>query len=111
LVAERLEAVKWRNWKLAFYEETRDWLGTPQKLTLPKLFNLATDPKEEYPDNAAHTWEMDRCLKVIKEFQEILKRYPAIPESARAADGCLKPRLFGAVEGMIGNHPSRECCR
>ena len=50
LVADRLEAVKWRNWKLVFYEETRDWFGTPMKLTLPKLFNLSTDPKEEYPE-------------------------------------------------------------
>jgi arylsulfatase len=25
LVADRLEAVKWRNWKLTFYEEQRDW--------------------------------------------------------------------------------------
>jgi arylsulfatase A-like enzyme len=80
-VAERLEAVKWRNWKLAFYEETRDWFGTPQKLTLPKLFNLATDPKEEYPEiTLRFTWVMDRCLKVMKEFQESLKRHPAIPE-------------------------------
>jgi len=80
-VAERLEAVKWREWKLAFYEETRDWFGTPQKLTLPKLFNLATDPKEEYPEvTLRFTWVMDRCLKVVKEFQDSLKRYPAIPE-------------------------------
>jgi arylsulfatase len=80
-VAERLEAVKWREWKLAFYEETLDWFGTPQKLTLPKLFNLATDPKEEYPEvTLRFTWVMDRCLKVVKEFQDSLKRYPAIPE-------------------------------
>ena len=24
-VADRLEAVKWRNWKLVFYDEQRDW--------------------------------------------------------------------------------------
>jgi len=80
-VAERLEAVKWRDWKLVFYEETRDWFGTPQKLTLPKLFNLATDPKEEYPETTLrNTWAMVKCLEVIKQFNESLKKYPAVPE-------------------------------
>jgi len=80
-VAERLEAVKWRDWKLVFYEETRDWFGTPQKLTLPKLFNLAADPKEEYPETTLrNTWAMVKCLDVIKQFNESLKKYPAIPE-------------------------------
>jgi len=80
-VADRLEAVKWRNWKLAFYEETRDWFGSPNKLTMPKLFNLRTDPKEEYPEETLrNTWVMDRCLKAIKTFYNSLQKYPAIPE-------------------------------
>jgi arylsulfatase len=85
-VAERLEAVKWRNWKLAFFEETRDWFGTPAKLTLPKLFNLTTDPKEEYPEETLrNSWAIDRCLKVVREFQESLKIYPVVPEGLREA--------------------------
>jgi hypothetical protein len=80
-VADRLEAVNWRNWKLAFYDETRDWFSTPMKLTLPKLFNLTTDPKEEYPEETLrNTWAMDGCLKAIREFYGSLKKYPAIPE-------------------------------
>jgi len=80
-VADRLEAVKWKNWKLAFYEETRDWFSTPQKLTLPKLFNLTKDPKEEYPEETLrNTWATDRCLHAIREFQQSLQVYPPIPE-------------------------------
>ncbi len=83
-VAERLEAVKWRNWKLAFYEETRDWFGTPAKLTLPKLFNLTTDPKEEYPEETLrNSWAIVSCLKVVREFQDSLKKYPPVPEGLR----------------------------
>jgi arylsulfatase len=90
-VAERLEAVKWRNWKLAFYEETRDWFGTPAKLTLPKLFNLATDPKEEYPEETLrNTSVMNRCLNAYREFYQSLEIYPAIPEGTR--DPYLPPR-------------------
>jgi arylsulfatase len=48
-VADRLEAVKWRNWKVVFYEAERDWWSTPTKLGSPKAFDLITDPKEEYP--------------------------------------------------------------
>jgi arylsulfatase A-like enzyme len=80
-VADRLEAVKWRNWKLVFYEETRDWFGTPQRLTLPKLFNLTTDPKEEYPEETLrNTWVINRCLQVIRTFEQSLQSHPAIPE-------------------------------
>jgi len=83
-VGERLEAVKWRNWKLSFYEETRDWFGTPSKLTLPKLFNLTTDPKEEYPEETLrNSWAIVSCLKVVREFQESLKTFPPVPEGLR----------------------------
>jgi arylsulfatase len=30
-VADRLEAVKWRNWKVVFYDEERDWWTPPAK--------------------------------------------------------------------------------
>ena len=80
-VADQLEAVKWKNWKLAFYDETRDWFSTPMKLTLPKLFNLTTDPKEEYPEETLrNTWAMVGCLNAIRQFYDSLKKYPAIPE-------------------------------
>ncbi|MFG1359979.1 arylsulfatase [Xanthobacter pseudotagetidis] len=83
-VAERLEAVKWRNWKLAFYEETRDWFASPQKLTMPKVFNLVADPKEEYPEESLrNTWVMSVCLKAISAFQETLRQHPPVPEGLK----------------------------
>jgi arylsulfatase len=83
-VGERLEAVKWRDWKLAFYEETRDWFSTPSKLTLPKLFHLTSDPKEEYPEETLrHSWVMKPALAAIRAFTESLKQHPAIPEGTR----------------------------
>jgi len=44
-VADRLEAVKWRNWKVAFYDEQRDWWSVPEKLGSPKAFDLIADPR------------------------------------------------------------------
>jgi arylsulfatase A-like enzyme len=56
-VADRLEAVKWRNWKIVFYDEQRDWWSPPAKLGTPKAFDLITDPKEEFPATGIrNTW-------------------------------------------------------
>ena len=42
-VADRLEGVKWRNWKLVFYDQQRDWWTPPYSR---KLFTLSPAPKK-----------------------------------------------------------------
>jgi len=79
-VADRLEAVKWRNWKVVFYEEQRDWWSPPTKLGSPKAFNLITDPKEEYPQTGLQSsWIAGPAIKVMVDFEHSLKKYPPIP--------------------------------
>lgn len=79
-VADRLEGVKWRNWKVVFYEEQRDWWSPPVKLGEPKAFDLITDPKEEYPQTALrNSWNAEPALKVVADFEASLKAYPPIP--------------------------------
>jgi arylsulfatase len=79
-VADRLEAVKWRNWKLVFYDRQRDWWTPPARLGTPKSFDLITDPREEYPETAVrNTWNAQPAMKIVMDFQESLKRYPPIP--------------------------------
>jgi arylsulfatase A-like enzyme len=78
-VADRLEAVKWKNWKIVFYDEQRDWWTPPAKLGVPKAFDLVTDPKEEYPATGIrNSWNAGPALKIVTEFEESLKRYPPI---------------------------------
>jgi len=78
-VADRLEAVKWRNWKVVFYDEQRDWWTPPTKLGVPKAFDLITDPKEEYPTTGLrHSWLAGPAMKIVAEFEQTLKKYPAI---------------------------------
>jgi arylsulfatase A-like enzyme len=78
-VADRLEAVKWRNWKMAFYDEQRDWWTPPLKLGEPKVFDLITDPKEEYPASGIRsTWVAGPVMKIVSEFEQSLKKYPPI---------------------------------
>ena len=78
-VADRLEAVKWRNWKIVFYDEQRDWWSPPVKLGIPKAFDLITDPKEEYPATGLrNTWNAAPAIKIVTEFEQSLKKYPPI---------------------------------
>jgi len=45
-VADRLTAVKWRNWKMQLIQQDNMY-DIPQKLALPRIYNLLTDLKEE----------------------------------------------------------------
>ncbi len=79
-VADRLEAVKWRNWKIVFYDDQRDWWTPPIKLANPKAFDLITDPKEEYPQTGLlSTYIAGPAIKVVVDFELSLKKYPPIP--------------------------------
>jgi len=78
-VADRLEAVKWRRWKLVYYDEQRDWWTPPARLGTPKLFDLVTDPREEHPQlTIENTWVMVPTMKIAAEFMASLKEYPPI---------------------------------
>jgi arylsulfatase A-like enzyme len=78
-VADRLEAVKWRNWKVVFYDEQRDWWTPLTKLGSPKAFDLITDPKEEYPATGLlNTWVAVPAMKIVVEFEQSLKENPPI---------------------------------
>jgi arylsulfatase len=79
-VADRLEAVKWKNWKIVFYDEQRDWWTPPAKLGVPKSFDLITDPKEEYPATGMRqTWNAGPAMKILSDFEASLKKFPPIP--------------------------------
>lgn len=89
-VADRLEGVKWRNWKLVFYDEQRDWWTPPTRLGQPKAFDLITDPKEEYPATAMrNTWNAGPAVKVMVNFEETFHKYP--PIKAGTPDPYLPP--------------------
>lgn len=78
-VADRLEAVKWKNWKLVFYDDERDWWTPPQKLGNPKAFDLLTDPKEEYPASGLRaTWTAEPLMRIVADFEKSLKMEPPI---------------------------------
>jgi arylsulfatase len=79
-VADRLEAVKWNDWKLELYQRQRDWWSPPVKLGTPKLFNLLADPREEYPQpSIRNSWVAHPALEHAAEFRHSLAKHPPIP--------------------------------
>jgi len=77
-VADRLSAVKWRNWKVHFIWQ-ENMYDPPVTLPLPKVINLLTDLKEERDGEVWHnSWVLAPVTKIVDEFSESLKKYPPI---------------------------------
>jgi arylsulfatase len=74
--AERLTAVKWRNWKMHFIRQ-ETMFDPPVKNPVPTIYNLYTDPREEKP--SADSWVVAPMLKMVDEFEQSVKQYPLIP--------------------------------
>jgi arylsulfatase A-like enzyme len=76
--ADRLQAVKWRNYKVHFYQQ-ETMISPPVKLPLPFLFNLYTNPQEDETKTILDSWIIGPVLKMVAEFEESTRKYPLIP--------------------------------
>ncbi len=77
-VANRLHAIKWRNWKgYEIWQE--NMYDPPQVLPVPKLVNLLTDPQERHDVGAQNSWVGLPIKKIGEDFAASLKKYPPIP--------------------------------
>ena len=75
--ADRLQAVKWRNFKVHFYKQ--DTMVSPAvKLGIPLLFNLYTNPREDEDKVTRDTWVISPALKMVAEFNASVRKYPLI---------------------------------
>jgi arylsulfatase len=74
--ADRLQAVKWRNWKLHFYRQDT-MFDPPVRNPVPTIYNLYTDPREEKP--TPDSWVVGPVLKIVGEFERSVKQHPVIP--------------------------------
>jgi arylsulfatase A-like enzyme len=76
-VADRLHAVKWRNWKMHLIWQ-ENMYDVPQKLPLPKVINLLTDLKEERDVMIQDGWVLYPMMKIVNDLEKSLKKYPPI---------------------------------
>jgi arylsulfatase len=70
-------AVKWRDWKLHFKEQT-GWNGELREYTMPRLYNLINDPQEHDNVLFPHTWVPQAALSQLAEHVKSLKEHPPI---------------------------------
>ncbi len=75
--ADRLQAVKWRNFKIHSYDQ-ETMVSPPLKLGIPYLFNLYTNPQEDRNKLALDSWVIGPALNLIADFEASVKRYPLI---------------------------------
>ena len=73
----QLFAYKWRNWKMHLVE-LENMNSEPQKLNVPRVYNLIKDPKEEYNMSSEATWVLPVMFKKIIAFQKTLVQEPPI---------------------------------
>ena len=79
LVADRLTAVKWRNWKMHFIRQ-ETMIDPPVPNPVPATYNLLIDPREEKPGRYLDdSWVMYPVSKILGEFRTSLKQHPPIP--------------------------------
>jgi hypothetical protein len=76
-VADRLSAVKWRNWKMHLICQVNMY-DPPVTLPEPKVINLLTDLKEERDVGAKNSWVGVPMTKIIIDLERSLKKYPPI---------------------------------
>jgi arylsulfatase len=69
--------VKWRNWKLHFKEQNA-WNSTMRTYTMPRVYNLLTDPQERDNVLFPNTWVPKAALPQLEEHITSLKKYPPI---------------------------------
>lgn len=68
---------KWRNWKMHLVE-LENMNSEPRQLNVPRVYNLITDPKEQYQMQEEATWVLPVMFKKIVAFQETLAKEPPI---------------------------------
>ena len=70
--------VKWRDWKIHFKEQDA-WNTIMRTYTMPRVFNLINDPREQDNVLFPHTWVLKAGLPQLEEHVASLKKYPPIP--------------------------------
>jgi arylsulfatase len=88
-VADRLSAVKWRNWKMHLIWQVNMY-DPPITLPEPKVINLLTDLKEERDVGAKASWVGVPMIKILVDFEQSLKKYP--PIKAGTPDPYVPPK-------------------
>lgn len=88
-MGNELFALKWRNWKMHFKEQETAF-GQMRTYTMPRVYNLLTDPQERDNVLFPNTWVPKATSELLTNHIASLKEHPPIP--AGAADPYEPPQ-------------------
>jgi arylsulfatase len=77
----RIQAVKWRNWKLWYTFPIEP--GDPDPTDRVRLFDLRSDPKEETDIGDFNPWVFGVMDSIVTEYEESVRRFPNVPADAK----------------------------
>ena len=77
LQGNRLQAVKWRQWKLHLFKQD-EFMGTWTPFNEPHLHNLEWDPREEHEVDFPHVWVVHPMAAAGGAFLKTLAAEPPI---------------------------------
>lgn len=77
-VDSRLQAVKWRNYKVHFFQQDT-MLSPAERLPVPLVLNLHENPREDEGKRALASWVLGPMLKMVNQFNASVKKHPLIP--------------------------------
>lgn len=77
-MGKEIFGVKWRDWKLHMKEQD-GWDGELKTFTMPRVYNLMSDPGENVNVLFPHTWVPKAALPQLYEHMASFKTYPPIP--------------------------------
>jgi arylsulfatase len=75
--SNRLEAIKWRQWKLHIIEDD-EFYATWTPYSVPHIYNLLWDPREEHQVDFAHFWVLHPMVAAAGAFLKSLAIEPPI---------------------------------
>jgi arylsulfatase len=73
----RLQAIKWRQWKVHLFQQD-DFHSTWTAYSVPSLYNLEWDPREEHEVGFAHAWAIHPMAAAAGAFLKSLTVEPPI---------------------------------
>jgi arylsulfatase len=82
-VGSEIYGVKWQNWKMMF-KELATGTGPVEQWSIPRIFNLYLDPKEEHALSyeSQYLWVLRPAGKILTDHLASLRKYPPIPPGA-----------------------------
>lgn len=99
LQGNRLQAVKWRQWKLHLFQQDQA-ASTFSAYNAPHLHNLEWDPREEHEIGFPHGWVIHPMAAAIGAFLKSLAKEPPIKPGTPDPYTPLQPGELRAEEHL-----------